>query len=47
MSVRLIWPGEGKPARIRVVLGEFAEALAAVGDHERAFGLMREAVKAG
>jgi len=38
---------EGKPARIRLVLGEFAEALAAVGDHERAFGLMREAVKAG
>ena len=38
---------EGKPARIRQVLGEFAEALAAVGDHERAFTLMREAVKAG
>jgi tetratricopeptide (TPR) repeat protein len=38
---------EGKPARIRQVLGEFAEALAAVGDHERAFTLMREALKAG
>ena len=38
---------EGKPARIRQVLGEFAEALAAVGDHERAFSLMREALKAG
>jgi tetratricopeptide (TPR) repeat protein len=38
---------EGKPARIRLVLGEFAEVLAAVGDHERAFALMREAVKAG
>jgi transcriptional regulator with XRE-family HTH domain len=38
---------EGKPARIRLVLGEFAEVLAAVGDHERAFGLMREAVRAG
>jgi tetratricopeptide (TPR) repeat protein len=38
---------EGKPARIRMVLGEYAEALAAAGDHERAFGLMREAVKAG
>lgn len=38
---------EGKPARIRLVLGEFAEALAAAGDHERAFGLMREAVHAG
>jgi tetratricopeptide (TPR) repeat protein len=38
---------EGKPARIRQVLGEFAEALAAVGDHERAFNLMREALKAG
>lgn len=38
---------EGKPARIRLVLGEFAEALAAAGDHERAFGLMLEAVKAG
>lgn len=38
---------EGKPARIRLVLGELAEVLAAVGDHERAFDLMREALKAG
>lgn len=38
---------EGKPARIRLVLGEFAEVLAAIGDHEQAFGLMREALKAG
>ncbi len=38
---------EGKPSRIRLVLGEYAEALAAVGDHQRAFGLLREAVDAG
>lgn len=38
---------EGKPARIRQVLGEFAESLATVGNHERAFALMREALKAG
>ncbi len=38
---------EGKPARIRLVLGELAEALAGVGDHERAFSLLREAVSAG
>jgi transcriptional regulator with XRE-family HTH domain len=37
---------EGKPARIRQVIGEYAEVLAAVGDHERAFALMREALKA-
>ncbi|HSO29196.1 MAG TPA: helix-turn-helix transcriptional regulator, partial [Candidatus Sulfomarinibacteraceae bacterium] len=35
---------EGKPARIRQVLGEFAETVAGEGDHERAFALMREAV---
>ena len=38
---------EGKPTRIRLVLGEFAETLAEAGDHERAFVLMREALKAG
>ncbi len=38
---------EGKPSRIRLVLGEYAEALAEAGDHERAFGLLREAVHAG
>ncbi len=36
---------EGKPARIRQVVGQYAEVLAAVGDHERAFALMREALK--
>jgi transcriptional regulator with XRE-family HTH domain len=38
---------EGKPSRIRLVLGEYAEALAEAGDHERAFSLLREAVNAG
>jgi len=38
---------EGKPARIREVLGEHAEALAARGNHERAYALMHEAMKAG
>ncbi len=38
---------EGKPARIRQVAGEFAEVLAALGEHERAFALMREALQAG
>jgi len=38
---------EGRPARIRLVLGELAEVLAATGNHERAFGLLREAVNAG
>ncbi len=38
---------EGKPAKTRQVLGELAEALAAVGEHERAFELMREALRAG
>ncbi len=38
---------EGKPAKIRQVLGELAEALAAAGEHERAFELMREALKVG
>ena len=38
---------EGKPARIRLVLGELAETLAAAGQHERAFRLLQEAVSAG
>lgn len=38
---------EGKPARIRLTLGEYADTLATVGDHERAFELMREAVRTG
>ena len=29
------------------MLGELAEVLAATGNHERAFGLLREAVSAG
>ena len=37
---------EGKPAKVRQVLGELAEALAGTGAHDRAFELMREALKA-
>ena len=35
----------GSSARLREVLGEWAERLADVGEHERAFELMREALK--
>ena len=35
----------GSSARLREVLGEWAERLADVGEHERAFALMREALK--
>ena len=38
---------EGKPARVREVLGEYAEALAARGNHELAYAVAREAMKAG
>ena len=38
---------EGKPARIRDVLGEYADVLAAQGQHERALEIMRRALKAG
>ena len=34
---------EGKPARVRDVLGEYADTLAGIGDHERAYELLREA----
>ena len=37
----------GSPARLREVLGEWAERLADAGEHERAFELMREALKGG
>lgn len=37
----------GRPARVREVLGEYAELLAAAGEHERAFEIMRVALKAG
>ena len=37
---------EGRPAKVRQVLGELAEALAGAGQHDRAFELMREALKA-
>ena len=35
----------GSPPRLREVLGEWAELLAQSGEHERAFELMREALK--
>ncbi len=38
---------EGKPARIREVLGEYADVLAAQGQHERAVEIMRRALKGG
>ncbi len=37
---------EGRPAKVRQVLGELAEALAGAGQHDRAFELMREALRA-
>ncbi len=37
---------EGSAARIRDTLGELAEAMAAAGDTQRAFELMREALRA-
>ena len=36
----------GSPMLVRKALGEWADALAASGDHERAFALMREALAA-
>ena len=37
----------GRPARIREVLGEYADVLAADGQQERAFEIVRTALKAG